>query len=42
MPCEDPRLGRDGRGFDWTHTQDSDSFIELECVVTEVKDPLKR
>ena len=43
LPCKDPRLGRSGRGLNWTHIQDSDSIIELGYyVVTEVNEPIKR
>ena len=40
LPCKDPRLGRNGRGYNRTHIQDSDSIIKFKCVVTEVNGPL--
>lgn len=33
VPCQDYRMGWGRWGCDWTHIQDSDSVVNLECEV---------
>jgi hypothetical protein len=37
VPCQDPRLGWDGRGCNRTHIQNSNSTMKLEYAVIHSK-----